>query len=91
LTRLTTIRVPPTGTEQVTGARAVRGRRYAAAVAERRRPPAVDSRPIGQTASARHAGYAFELKRRLEAAVEGDPERLRAVARARRNKRGPRA
>ena len=32
------------------------------------------------------ADYVFDLKRKLEAAVEGDPERLRAITRARRNK-----
>ena len=59
-------------------------------MAEKRRPGAADPRLTEQDTSARHADYAFKLKRRLEAAVEGDPERLRAVARARRNKRGPR-
>jgi hypothetical protein len=33
------------------------------------------------------ADFRFAVKRKLEAAVEGDPERLRAIARARRNKR----
>jgi hypothetical protein len=36
------------------------------------------------------ADVRFDLKRKLEAAVEGDPRRLRAIARARRNKRRPR-
>jgi hypothetical protein len=92
LTRLATIRLPSIGTDQAKGARA-RGpwRRYAAAVAEKRGVAAADPRLLEQNASARHAGYAFDLKRRLEAAVEGDPERLRAMARARRNKRSPRA
>jgi hypothetical protein len=59
-------------------------------VAENRRPAAADPRLIEQNASARHAGYAFYIKRKLEAAVEGDPERLRAIARARGTKRSPR-
>jgi hypothetical protein len=59
-------------------------------VAEKSRPASADPRLTDQNASARHAGYAFDLKRELEAAVEGDPERLRAIARARRNKRSTR-
>jgi hypothetical protein len=45
---------------------------------------------LDQDASARQAHYFFQLKRGLEAAVEGDAVRLRAIARARRNKRSPR-
>lgn len=52
---------------------------------------AANRRPIEQNEPRRHeADYAFDLKRKLEAAVEGDPKRLRAIARARRNKRSPR-
>jgi hypothetical protein len=91
LTRLAAMRPSSTATNEAKGTRARRpGRRYAAAVAEKRRPAAADPRLTEQDASARQADYAFDLKRRLEAAVEGDPGRFRAIARARRNKRSPR-
>ena len=67
------------------------GQRYAAAVADTPELAAANRRPIEQNEPRRHeADYAFDLKRKLEAAVEGDPKRLRAIARARRNKRSPR-
>ena len=48
---------------------------------------AANRRPAEQNEPPRReADFRFDLKRRLEAAVEGDPKRLRAVARARRNK-----
>jgi hypothetical protein len=56
-----------------------------------RDPAGADRRLVEQNAGARRADYAFDPRRRLEAAVEGDPVRLRAIARARWNKRSPRA
>lgn len=61
-------------------------------MAEKGNQGAANRQPIAPNESRRsEADVRFDLKRRLEAAVEGDPERLRAIARARRNKSGRRA
>jgi hypothetical protein len=56
-------------------------------MAEKRHRAAADRRLAEENQRLRaERDYVFDPKRKLEAGVEGDPERLRAIARARRNK-----